>query len=195
MIFRKAPLNGNLYVLELEKFSDSRGFFSRTVCIDEFKKYGLNSNFIQQSISFNPVQFTIRGMHWQLNPFSEEKLVRVTKGAIFDVVVDINPNSYTFKQWYSIELSEENRKQIYIPKGFAHGFQTLMPNTEVQYEMTAKYNQSASTGFSWRDPEVAIDWPESNSSLISEKDSLFLNLESIESRFNFRNKMFNWRRS
>ena len=192
MIFSKVPLNGNLYVLDIEKFSDSRGFFSRTVCTDEFQKHGLNSNFVQQSISFNPVQFTIRGMHWQFTPFSEEKLVRVTKGAIFDVVVDINPNSHTFKQWYAIELSEANRKQIYIPKGFAHGFQTLLPNTEVQYEMTARYNQSASTGFSWQDPDVAIEWPEKKSSLISEKDSLFPNLESIETHSIFKNKIFNW---
>ena len=195
MIFNKVPLNGNLYVLELQKLSDSRGFFSRTVCTNEFKQYGLNSNFIQQSISFNPFPFTVRGMHWQKNPFSEEKLVRVTKGAIFDVVVDIDPLSSTFKKWFSIELTEENRKQIYVPKGFAHGFQTLLPNTEVQYEMTTHYNPSEATGFFWGDPEVGIKWPEESKFLISETDRQFPNLESLASRHKLSYKKYKWGRA
>jgi dTDP-4-dehydrorhamnose 3,5-epimerase len=195
MIFNKVPLNGNLYVLELQKLSDSRGFFSRTVCTNEFKQYGLNSNFIQQSISFNPFPFTVRGMHWQKNPFSEEKLVRVTKGAIFDVVVDIDPHSSTFKKWFSVELTEENRKQIYVPKGFAHGFQTLLPNTEVQYEMTTQYNPSEATGFFWGDPEVGIKWPEESEFLISETDRQFPDLESLASRHKLSYKKYKWGRA
>lgn len=184
MIFSKPSLSGDLYIVEPQEFADKRGFFARTVCIDEFKHLGLNANFVQQSISFNPFAFTVRGMHWQSSPFSEEKLVRVTKGAIFDVVVDINPQSRTFKQFYSIELTEENRKQIYIPKGFAHGFQTLVPNTEVQYQMTAKYHPLSSAGFFWNDPEVGIDWPVTSEILISEADNQFQNLHEIDFEYN-----------
>ena len=180
MIFSKTPLNGDLYIVEPQELIDERGFFARTVCIDEFKHLGLNSNFVQQSVSFNPSAFTVRGMHWQKSPFSEEKLVRVTKGAIFDVVVDINPQSRTFKQFYSIELTEENRKQIYIPKGFAHGFQTILPNTEVQYQMTTKYNPLASAGFFWNDSEIGINWPVISGILISETDNQFQNLNDID---------------
>ena len=171
MIFTKLPLNGNLYVIDLLKKSDARGFFSRTVCSDEFSKYNINPVFVQQSISFNPKLGTIRGMHWQSDKFGEEKLVRVTKGAIFDVIVDIKPNSSTYKQWYFVELTEENRRQIYIPKGFAHGFQTIMPDTEVQYEMTTRYNPAASLGFCWNDSEIGIDWPIKENILVGQKDS------------------------
>ncbi len=170
MIFTKIPLSGNLYSLDINKLADNRGFFARTLCLNEFSNHGLNSNFIQQSISFNPMPGTIRGMHWQGGPFGEDKLVRVTRGAIFDVVVDISPSSPTFKKWYSLELSEENFKQIYIPKGFAHGFQTLLPNTEVMYQMTSEYNPGASLGFAPDDIEIGIKWPIDENILISDKD-------------------------
>jgi dTDP-4-dehydrorhamnose 3,5-epimerase len=179
MIFTKIPLDGNAYIIDIVKNKDDRGFFSRTVCIDEFSKHNINPEFVQQSISFNPRIGTIRGMHWQREPSSEEKLVRVTRGAVFDVVVDIKPNSSTYKHWHSVELTEENRRQIYIPKGFAHGFQTIMPGTEVQYEMTARYKPEASLGFCWNDSDIGIEWPISENILVGKKDSGLPNFRDI----------------
>jgi len=179
MIFTKIPLDGNAYIIDIVKNKDDRGFFSRTVCSDEFSKHNINPEFVQQSISFNPRIGTIRGMHWQREPSSEEKLVRVTRGAVFDVVVDIKPNSSTYKHWHSVELTEENRRQIYIPKGFAHGFQTIMPGTEVQYEMTARYKPEASLGFCWNDSDIGIEWPISENILVGKKDSGLPNFRDI----------------
>ncbi len=179
MEFIESPLGGGLRIIELDKREDSRGFFARTVCEDDFKKQGLNPNFVQQSISFNPSMGTLRGMHWQIEPFGEEKLVRVTSGAIFDVVVDINPKSINYKRWFAIELSQENRRQIYIPVGYAHGFQTLRPDTEVQYEMTTKYKPESSAGFAWDDSTVGITWPIFDHAVIIKKDSAFLNLDKV----------------
>jgi dTDP-4-dehydrorhamnose 3,5-epimerase len=119
-------------------------------------------------------------MHWQAQPHGENKLVRVTRGSIFDVVVDINPNSKTFKRSFSVELSQDNRKQIYIPPGHAHGFQTLEPNTEVQYEMTTKYRPEASLGFAWNDPIIGIEWPFRDQMTIGQKDSGFSYLDDLE---------------
>jgi dTDP-4-dehydrorhamnose 3,5-epimerase len=180
MKFIKSPLEGELYVIEIEEVHDHRGFFARTVCEDEFRLHGINHSFVQQSISFNPEEGTLRGMHWQAPPYAEEKLVRVTRGSIFDVVVDINPKSKTFKRSFSVELSQDNRRQIYIPPGYAHGFQTLEPNTEVHYEMTTKYRPDASLGFAWNDPTIGIDWPIRDQIIIGQKDSEFLNLNELE---------------
>ena len=171
MIFRKIPLDGNAYNIEIEQHDDFRGFFARTVCRDEFKNHGLRTDFSQQSISFNPRPGTLRGMHWQAEPYAEEKLVRATRGAIFDVIVDIRPDSKTYKQWHAAELSEHNRRQIYIPKGFAHGFQTLEPDTEVLYEMTVPYHPEASRGFLWNDPAIDIAWPQRAERIIGVRDS------------------------
>jgi dTDP-4-dehydrorhamnose 3,5-epimerase len=110
-------------------------------------------------------------MHWQTEPYAEEKLVRATRGAIFDVIVDIRPESKTYRQWHAVELSQENRRQIYIPKGFAHGFQTLEPDTEVLYEMTATYHPEASRGFIWSDPSINIEWPKAEGRIIGIRDS------------------------
>jgi dTDP-4-dehydrorhamnose 3,5-epimerase len=177
MKFIKLPFAGNVFIIELEMHEDHRGLFARTVCADEFRSIGLNSSFIQQSISFNPKKGTLRGMHWQALPFGEEKLVRVTRGSIFDVVVDINPKSKTFKKSFSVELSQENRKQIYISDGYAHGFQTLESNTEVHYEMTCNYRPEASRGFIWNDPSVGISWPIRENIIMSQTDLGFSNLD------------------
>lgn len=171
MIFEKIPLDGNAYTIDIEQHDDFRGFFARTVCRDEFKNHGLRANFTQQSISFNPKAGTLRGMHWQAGPYAEEKLVRATRGAIFDVIVDIRPDSKTYRQWHAAELSERNRRQIYIPKGFAHGFQTLEPDTEVLYEMTISYHPEASRGFLWNDPAIDIAWPKTAERIIGVRDS------------------------
>lgn len=171
MIFSPTSLDGNAFIIDIEKYEDFRGIFARTVCRDEFAKKGLNADFVQQSISFNPQPGTLRGMHWQVEPWAEDKLIRVTRGAIFDVIVDIRVGSKTYKNWYGVELSESNRRQIYIPKGFAHGFQTLEANTEVLYEMTAKYNFEASKGFGWNDPVINIEWPKTHNRIIGIRDA------------------------
>ena len=173
MIFTKTTLAGLAFIIDIEPYVDHRGIFARTVCRDEFKEYGLNTDFVQQSISFNPKVGTLRGMHWQAKPFVEEKLVRVTRGAIFDVIVDIRPASSTFKKWFSVELSADNRRQIYIPKGFAHGFQTLLPDTEVLYEMTNRHLLEASMGFLWNDPSINIAWPVAENRIIGIRDSSY----------------------
>lgn len=175
MIFTKIPIDGMACVIDIEKYEDFRGVFARTVCRDEFEKNGITADFVQQSISFNPQSGTLRGMHWQIEPYAEDKLIRVTRGAIFDVIVDVRPDSPTYKKWYGIELSEINRRQIYIPKGFAHGFQTIQPNTEVLYEMTAKYNLDSARGFAWNDPVINIAWPETSNRIIGIRDSEYPN--------------------
>lgn len=171
MIFSRMPLEGNALIIDIEQLEDPRGFFARTVCRDEFRMHNLNADFTQQSISFNPKVGTLRGMHWQTAPYAEDKLVRATRGAIFDVIVDIRPDSRTYRQWHAAELSERNRRQIYIPKGFAHGFQTLEPDTEVLYEMTESYNPDASRGFIWNDPTINIEWPKTADRIVGVRDS------------------------
>ena len=178
MLFTETPFQGGATIIDVAPNVDFRGIFARTVCVEIFRSNGLNANFIQQSISFNPKAGTLRGMHWQAAPYSEEKLVRVTRGAIFDVIVDLRPSSNTFKKWFSVVLSAENMRQIYIPKGFAHGFQTLLHNTEVLYEMTVKYESSASMGFLWNDPDINILWPVVENRIVGERDSSFLDFHT-----------------
>ena len=169
MIFLETILKG-VYVIELEKIEDVRGFFARSWCEKEFENQGLNSKLVQCNISFNEKKGTIRGMHYQDKPYEEVKLVRCTKGAIYDVIIDLRENSTTFKQWISIQLTEGNRKMLYIPEGFAHGFQTLEDNTEVFYQMSEFFNPDASKGYRWNDKSFLIDWPIENK-IISFKDN------------------------
>ncbi|WEK03783.1 MAG: dTDP-4-dehydrorhamnose 3,5-epimerase [Candidatus Devosia phytovorans] len=158
MIFRETPLAG-AYVLDIEPRADARGFFARTVDRDEFARYGLDANFVQQSVSWNPHLGTLRGLHYQAAPHEEDKLVRVTRGAIFDVIVDLRTKSTTHGHWYGVELTALNHRQLYIPKGFAHGFQTLQSDTEVFYEMTVPFHPDAPRGVRWDDPDLGIVWP------------------------------------
>ena len=169
MKFSATPLPG-AFVLDLEPYEDERGFFARTVCVDEFAAHGLNAHFIQQSISWNPHAGTLRGMHYQSAPHEEEKLVRVTRGAVFDVMVDLRRDSPMFGSWYGVELSAENRREVYIPRGVAHGFQTLLPNTEVLYEMTQRFQAQAARGLRWDDAALGIAWPQCGDRIISERD-------------------------
>ena len=169
MIFSETKLSG-AYVVEIEKIEDQRGFFVRTFDKKEFSKKGLDSEFVQSSISQNKKKGTIRGMHYQGKPYEENKIVRCTKGSIFDVIIDLRSNSKTYKEWFSIELNADNYKILYIPKGFAHGFQTLENNTEVYYEITEVYDKKSSRGIRWNDPTFNINWP-LDISLISEKDN------------------------
>jgi dTDP-4-dehydrorhamnose 3,5-epimerase len=143
----------------LEKHADSRGFFARTYCEREFDAQNLNFRFVQSSISFNKLKGTLRGMHYQAPPHEEIKLIRCSRGAIFDVIIDLRSESPTFKQHCSATLTEENGKMLYVPGGFAHGFQTLEDNTEVFYQMNEFYAPAYARGVRWNDPAFGIKWP------------------------------------
>lgn len=168
MIFSETKLLG-AYVIEIEKNEDERGFFARTLDKNDFLKKGLDSKFVQSSISYNNKKGTIRGMHYQSKPYEESKLVNCIRGSIFDVIIDLRPKSKNFKKWCSFELTETNHKMLYIPKGFAHGFQTLEDHTEVSYQISQFYHPEYSKGVKWNDKIFGISWP-LNISLISQKD-------------------------
>ena len=158
MIFTPTPLHG-AYVIEPELLADHRGFFARTSCMREFETHGLETPFAQCSISFNRSRGTIRGMHYNVCPYEETKLVRCTMGSVYDVIVDLRPDSPTVRQYFGIILTAENRKMLYVPKGFAHGLQTLDDNTEVFYQISEFYEPSHARGFRWNDPAFQIRWP------------------------------------
>jgi dTDP-4-dehydrorhamnose 3,5-epimerase len=169
MIFSETKLKG-VYVIDLEKIEDERGFFARTFCQKEFKAHGLNPRFVQCGISFNKKKGTLRGMHFQAPPFQEAKLVRCTRGAIYDVIIDLRSDSPTFKHWVGVELTAENHRMLYIPEGCAHGFQTLEDNAEVAYQMSEFYHPESARGVRWDDPAFGIGWPEGEIRIISERD-------------------------
>lgn len=146
-------------LIELQRRGDERGFFARTFCADEFAAAGLPTKFVQQNMSFSALKGTLRGMHWQRAPHGEDKLIRCMSGAIFDVLVDLRPASPSFLRWQGFELSDENKHQVLIPKGFAHGFQTLTPNVEVSYLVSHAYTPEAEAGLRWDDPKIGIEWP------------------------------------
>ena len=159
MIFTETKLAG-AFLIELERRTDRRGFFARTFCQKEFEAYGLNTQVVQCNVSFNKRKGTLRGMHYQAAPFAEAKLVRCTSGSIHDVIIDLRPASPTFKQYFAVELSAENRRMLYIPEAFAHGFQTLQDDTEVFYQMAQPYSAEHARGVRWNDPAFGIEWPE-----------------------------------
>lgn len=167
------------WLIEPELLEDERGFFTRTVCKELFTNHGLNANFVQQSISHNIKAGTIRGMHWQGFPYEEEKLVRCTAGSIIDIIVDIRPTSPTFMHFYQVELKAYEYKQLYIPKGVAHGFRSLKDNTDVFYEMTHPYVSSHACGFKWDDELIANAWDIVDTPFISEKDKTLPCLKDI----------------
>ena len=156
-------------LIELEPKTDERGFFARTFCADEFAQAGLNTKVVQCNVSFNKHKGTLRGMHYQKTPYEEAKLVRCTSGAIFDVIIDLRPESPTFKRHFSVILSAENRAALYVPEGFAHGFQTLRDNTEIFYQMSQRYQAEAAAGVRWDDPAFGIEWP-ADERIITERD-------------------------
>ena len=158
MIFRELKIKG-AWLIEPEKKEDERGFFARTWCQQEFADRGLTTAFVQCNISFNKYKGTLRGLHYQAAPFEEAKLVRVTQGAIYDVIVDLRRDSPTFRQWLAVELSGNNYRMLYIPAGLAHGFQTLTDNTEIFYQMSEFYHPDAARGISWDDRSLNIPWP------------------------------------
>ncbi len=158
MIFTETKLKG-AFIIEPERFEDERGFFARTWCRRELEVHGLNSNLAQCNLSFNKKKGTLRGMHYQAAPYLEAKLIRCSMGSIYDVIIDLRPDSETFKQWVSIELSAENRKMLYIPEEFAHGFLTLEDNAEVFYQMSEFYYPEYARGVRWNDPAFSVHWP------------------------------------
>lgn len=161
MRFTETPLRG-AFVLELEKHEDERGYFARTFCVREFETHGLNPNLVQCSTAFNIRRGTLRGFHWQIPPRSEAKLVRVTRGAIHDVIVDLRLDSSTRLQHFAAELTADNGHLLYIPMGFAHGFQTLADNTEILYQMSEFFAPECARGARWNDPAFGIKWPQPN---------------------------------
>jgi dTDP-4-dehydrorhamnose 3,5-epimerase len=179
MKFRETTLNG-VFVIEPQPFEDERGFFARVFCKNEFNKFGLEADFVQINHSHNIHKGTLRGIHYQMSPFVETKLVRCIRGKVFDVIVDIRKDSSTFLQYFSIELSSENMEMLYIPAGFAHGFQTLEPNSELLYHHTAFYAPGHEAAINYLDPALNIQWPLAVAS-ISEKDK---NHPFITNQFN-----------
>ncbi|MBI4002694.1 MAG: dTDP-4-dehydrorhamnose 3,5-epimerase [Nitrospira defluvii] len=176
MIFRATDLAG-AYVVDLERSEDERGFFARTFCAREFQTHGLKAHFVQCSTSFNKTKGTLRGMHYQAAPHEEAKLVRCTMGSIFDVIIDLCPQSPTFTQHFAVELSAANRRMLYIPEGFAHGFQTLEDNTEVFYQMSEFFVPDCARGIRWNDQAFDIRWPD-DVRTISMRDQQYPNFKA-----------------
>jgi len=168
MKFIPTPLK-DAYLIDLEKIGDDRGFFARFFCQKEFEQHGLEPQVLQANCSFSKDKRTLRGMHYQLPPFEETKLVRCLSGALYDVILDIRPDSPTFGKYFGASLTPENRQMMYVPRGFAHGFITLEPDTEILYLVSTPYSKESERGIRWNDPTFNIAWPELPQ-IISERD-------------------------
>lgn len=175
MKFLPTPLGG-AYVVELEPQKDERGYFARSFCREEFAQRGLKSEFAQCSVSLNHRRGTLRGMHYQMKPHQEAKLVRCTRGRMQDVIVDLRTVSPSFKQWLAVELSADNCRMLYVPEGFAHGFLTLADDTEVFYQISEVHHPESARGFRWNDPAFDIAWPE-QVQVISDRDREYLDFQ------------------
>jgi dTDP-4-dehydrorhamnose 3,5-epimerase len=180
MDFRHLDLSG-AFLIEMTPNIDERGEFTRTYCSSEFASKGVGQPFVQCNISRNVQKGTLRGLHYQASPCEEGKLVRCSRGSVFDVLVDIREGSSTRYQWLAFELSEKNNRQLYVPPGFAHGFQTLEDDTEVFYQMTEPYTPDAARGMNWSDPNLGIEWPLPNP-IVSSRDSSFRKLSDKPKR-------------
>jgi dTDP-4-dehydrorhamnose 3,5-epimerase len=180
MIFTPSALSG-AYLIDLEPHSDERGFFARAWCAQEFEAHGLNSRLAQVNLSYNKKQGTLRGMHYQVRPYAETKLLRCTRGAIWDVIVDLRPGSATFHQWVGAELTADNRRMLFVPEDFAHGYLTLSDESEVMYQVSEFYTPNAERGLRWDDPALAIEWPAAVQ-VISDKDAHWPHLSAAPAR-------------
>lgn len=169
MIFHETKLKG-AFTIEIEPIRDNRGFFSRVNCQREFAEHGLTNHFVQSNITFSPAVGTLRGLHYQIAPHKEIKLVRCNRGAIYDIIVDLRPESDTYLEWLATTLTADARNMLYIPAGFAHGYQTLEENTEVYYQVGQFYAPEFERGIRWNDPVLNITWPETDLLILSEKD-------------------------
>lgn len=175
MIFTETELKG-AYIIDLERREDDRGFFARTWCQQEFEAHGLVARIVQANMSYNKLKGTLRGMHYQRAPYAETKLVRAVRGAILDVIVDLRPDSPTYRRWIGVELTADNRRALFVPEGFAHGFQTLEDDTDVSYQVSAFYTPGAEGGARYNDPAFDIQWP-LPVSVISDKDAAWPDYE------------------
>jgi dTDP-4-dehydrorhamnose 3,5-epimerase len=177
MIIRETPLRPAC-VIEVEPARDERGSFARTFCAKAFATHALPTVFVQSSLSFNHRRGTLRGMHYQAEPSAEGKLVRCTRGAAFDVIVDLRGDSPTLRRWFAVELTGANARAIYVPPGFAHGYQTLCDGTELFYQMTTEYCPELARGVRWDDPALGIDWP-LPSPVLSARDAVWPDLPAV----------------
>ncbi len=168
MKFEETRLKG-AYLVSLEERSDDRGFFARAFCRDEFEALGLNQTIAQSNLAYTKRRGTLRGMHYQVPPYAEVKLIRCTRGAIFDVMVDLRPESETFGQWFGAELTADNRRMLYVPESFGHGYLSLTDDVEVFYHVSAPYAPGAESGFRYDDPRFGIEWP-IDIEVVSDKD-------------------------
>jgi dTDP-4-dehydrorhamnose 3,5-epimerase len=166
MKFTKSKIDG-AFILEIERFEDARGFVAYAWSADEFIKAGLKPQLVEMIVSYSARKGTLRGMHFQNEPFAQAKLVRCTRGAIYDVALDLRPESPTFKQWDAVELTAENHRMFYIPEGCAHGFQTLADDTEAFYQMSNAYAPNHAGGVRWDDPAFGIEWPDDERTIIA----------------------------
>lgn len=175
MTFHETKLR-DVFEIHIEPLVDERGFFARSWCQNEFEAQGLNPRLVQCNISVNKRKGTLRGVHYQLAPYSEAKVIRCTRGAIYDVIVDLRPHSPTFKQWTAIVLTAEKRNMAYVPENCAHGFLTLEDETEVFYQMSEFYHAESGRGVRWDDPALGITWP-AEVEVISERDRTYPDFE------------------
>ena len=171
MIFTETPIVG-AFLLDAEPFRDDRGLFLRTYCAREFIEHGLDGRPVQSSVSRNTRRGVLRGLHYQASPHSETKLVRCTAGAIYDVIVDLRPDSPSFQHWAAFELSRDNDRSLYVPASVAHGFQTLTDDAEVSYQISEFYHPESARGIRWDDPRLKVDWP-IRPPMLSERDAAF----------------------
>lgn len=169
MIFTETRLKG-AFIIEMEKLEDARGFFARAWCQKEFEAHGLNLHWVQANLVFSERRGTLRGLHYQIAPYEEAKLLWCIRGAIYDVIIDLRPESPTYKQWLGMEFAADNRKMLYVPEGFAHGYQTLVDNAEAFYPVSQFYSPEYERGIRWDDPAFGIEWPETETVILSEKD-------------------------
>ncbi len=173
MKFTETDLKG-AYIIEINKLKDERGFFGRSWCMKELEEYGLKTNIAQANTSFSKKKGTLRGMHYQNDPYQETKLIRCTRGSIYDVIIDLRPESPTFAKWFGVELTQDNYKMLYVPEDFAHGFITLEDDSEVTYLVTQFYTPGAESGIRWNDSQFNIHWP-LTPKVISDKDKIHPN--------------------
>lgn len=184
MKITKTHLDG-VVIIEPAVFGDHRGWFMETYSQTKFEEAGINLKFVQDNQSFSATKGTLRGLHYQLNPKAQTKLVRCTKGSIFDVAVDIRQGSPSYGQWFGVELTAENKKQLLIPQGFAHGFMTLTDDVEVQYKVDELYAPECDRGILWNDPSVGIEWPMDITPVLSDKDKNAPLLKDADNNFIF----------
>ncbi|MBU4314902.1 dTDP-4-dehydrorhamnose 3,5-epimerase [Patescibacteria group bacterium] len=180
MKLTKTPIK-DLVVIEPEVHGDDRGFFFESYNVDKFKDIGLNKAFVQDNHS-RSIKGVLRGLHFQVYPKALAKLVRCTRGQLWDVAVDLREGSPTYKQWFGIELSEENKKMLYVPEGFAHGFYALT-DCDLQYKMTGVFNQEADSSIAWNDPDISIKWPLQGEPILSERDRNAKKLSEVNLKF------------